>query len=169
MCLETILHLLKIKYTSSYQDFKELQYVDLQLDLQRITSPRALFIHLDKRLSREHCLDYTHSYFFKTWSFKKVGSAWPGRKLGNLGNLGCFLPRFLNSSFRFWLSGKIENSEVRKLGIIFLRLPSFRFATFSFFFLNYFFFFINVLSKSLFYICNYSSTLYFVNMVRLSH
>ena len=32
------LHLFKIKYISSYQGFKELQYVDLQLDLQRITS-----------------------------------------------------------------------------------------------------------------------------------
>ena len=31
MCLEIIFHLLKIKYISSYQGFKELQYVDLQL------------------------------------------------------------------------------------------------------------------------------------------
>ena len=36
--LETILHLLKIKYISSYQGFTELQCVDLQLDLQRITT-----------------------------------------------------------------------------------------------------------------------------------
>ena len=31
MCLETILHLLKMKYISSYQGFKASQYVDLQL------------------------------------------------------------------------------------------------------------------------------------------
>ena len=65
----------------------------------------------------------------------------PGRKLGKLGNLGklgIFFPRFLNASFRFWLQGKIENLEIRKLGIIFPRFPrfprfpSFRFATFHF-------------------------------------
>ena len=38
MCLETILYLLKIKYISCHQGFKELQYVDLQLDLQRIAT-----------------------------------------------------------------------------------------------------------------------------------
>ena len=34
MCLETILHLFKLKYISSDEGFEELQYVDLQLDLQ---------------------------------------------------------------------------------------------------------------------------------------
>ena len=38
MCSENILDLLKIKYISSYRGFKELQYLDLQLDLQRITT-----------------------------------------------------------------------------------------------------------------------------------
>ena len=38
MRLETFLKLFKIKYVSSYQGFKELQYVDLQFDLQRITT-----------------------------------------------------------------------------------------------------------------------------------
>ena len=82
----------------------------------------------------------------------------------------------------------IENSEIRKLEIKFPRFlrfprfPSFRFATFSFsflffflfysfdlplfHFLSYFFlFFINVFSVSLFYICNYSSTSYFINII----
>ena len=36
MCLETIFHLLKIKYISSYKGFNGLQYVNLQLDLQKI-------------------------------------------------------------------------------------------------------------------------------------
>ena len=64
---------------------------------------------------------------------QKKGS---GRKLGNLGN---FFPKFLSPSFEFWLQGKIENSDIRKLGIIFPRFPtfpifpSFRFAIFSFF------------------------------------
>ena len=40
MCLET-LHLLKIKYISSYQGFKGLQYVDLQVDLQRIKTCKS--------------------------------------------------------------------------------------------------------------------------------
>ena len=101
-----------------------------------------------------------------TWmgSSRKLG------ELGNLENLGNFFPRFLNPSFRFWLYGKIENSEIRKLGIIFPRFPrfptfpSFGFATFSFSFIIFFSFFINVFSSSLFYICNYSSTL-----ARLSH
>ena len=60
----------------------------------------------------------------------------PDQKLRKLGN---FFLRFLNLIFQFWLQGKIENLEIRKLGIIFLRFPrflrflSFRFATFSFF------------------------------------
>ena len=75
----------------------------------------------------EMCLLF---YFFLRDKF------WPGRKLGELGN---FFPRFLNPSFRFWLWDKIENLEIRKLGILFPRFPkfsrflSFRFATFSFF------------------------------------
>ena len=91
----------------------------------------------------------------------------PGRKLGN------FFPFFLNLSFRFWLQGKIENSEIRKLGITFPRFsrfptfPSFRFATFSFSFLFFSPFFVNVFSNSLIYICNYSSTHYFINTVSL--
>ena len=50
---------------------------------------------------------------------------WPGRKLGNLRKLGNFFLRCLNPSFRFWLQGKIENLEIRKLGIIFLRFSRF--------------------------------------------
>ena len=42
-----------------------------------------------------------------------------------------FFPRFLNLSFRFCPTAKIENSEKRKLGIIFPRFPSFRFAIFD--------------------------------------
>ena len=63
----------------------------------------------------------------------------------------------------------------RKFGIIFPRFPrfptfpSFPFATFSISSLIFFSFFINVFSKSLFYICNYSSTLCFIDTVRLSH
>ena len=63
----------------------------------------------------------------------------PGRKLGNLGNLVNFFQRISNPSFRFWLQGKIENSEMGKLGIIFPRFPrfptfpSFRLAICSFF------------------------------------
>ena len=63
--------------------------------------------------------------------------------------------------------GQIENLEIRKLGIIFPRFlrfpkfPSFRFATFSFSFLIFFFFYrLNIFSGTLFYICNFSSTLY---------
>ena len=44
-----------------------------------------------------------------------------------------FFSRPLNVTFRFWLYGKIENLEIKKLGIIFPSFPSFRFATFSFF------------------------------------
>ena len=36
MCLK--IFFIYLKYISSYQDFKELQYVDLLLDLQRITT-----------------------------------------------------------------------------------------------------------------------------------
>ena len=71
----------------------------------------------------------------------KIEEIRPGQKLGNLRNLinlGNFFPRFLNPSFRFYPTAKIENSEKRKLGIIFLRFlrfpkfPSFQFAIFSF-------------------------------------
>ena len=105
--------------------------------------------HQNNNLLRRHAIDWR-----------------PGRKLENLGNLknlGNFFPRFLNPSFRFWLQGKIENSEIRKPGIIFPRFPrfpSFGFANFSFSFLTFFFFFINVFSNLLFYICSYSSTLH---------
>ena len=89
------------------QGFKELQYVDLQLDLQRITTWKVVryffkslkyvsrtaailswlvldflvhfcscFIHLEKRLRHDYCLDYTYSCFFKTRSFRKAGSGW---------------------------------------------------------------------------------------------
>ena len=50
-----------------------------------------------------------------------------------------FFSEIFKSDFSFWLQGKIENLEIRKLRIIFLRFPrflrflSFRFATFSFF------------------------------------
>ena len=40
---------------------------------------------------------------------------------------------------------------------------------FFIFFLIFFSLFTNVFSKSLFYICNYSPTLYFINAVQLSH
>ena len=56
----------------------------------------------------------------------------------------------------------------RKLGMIyprfprFPRFPSFRFATLSFSLLVFFFFFKNGFSVSLFYVCNYSSNLYFL-------
>ena len=72
-------------------------------------------------------------FLFKKRPVRKI------RNLGNLGNLGNFFPRFLNPNFRFWLQGKIENSEIRILGIIFARFlrfstfPSFRFAIFSFY------------------------------------
>ena len=59
----------------------------------------------------------------------------PGWKLGNfknLGNLRNFFPRFLNPSFRFCPTAKIENPEIRKLEIIYPRFPSFQFAIFSF-------------------------------------
>ena len=67
----------------------------------------------------------------------------------------------------------LEISEIRKLGITFPRFsrfptfPSFRFATFSFSFLFFSPFFVNVFSNSLIYICNYSSTHYFINTVSL--
>ena len=94
---------------------------------------------------------------------------WPVQKLRNLGSLGN-LGIFLNPSFRFWLQCKIENSEMRKLRTLFPRFPrfrSFRFATFSFlisFILLCMFFW-----KSLPYICKYSSTLYFSNIVQQYH
>ena len=49
---------------------------------------------------------------------------------------GIFFLRFLSPSFRFWVQGKIENLEIRKLGKIvprffrFTRSTSFLFATF---------------------------------------
>ena len=52
------------------------------------------------------------------------------RKLGNLGNLenlGDSFPSVFNPSFLFRVKGKIENSDMRKLGIIFSRFPSFQF------------------------------------------
>ena len=99
----------------------------------------------------------------------------PGQKLGNLGNLGIFFPRFFNPRFPFWLWGKIKNSKLRKLGITFPRFSRFSsFVEFSIchffiFFLNCFSFFINIFSNCLIHICNYSSTRYFINTVRLSH
>ena len=75
--------------------------------------------------------------------------SWPGRKLGKLGNS---FPRFLNPSFRFWLLGKIENLEIRKLGIIFPRFPSFRFASFHFS-KNFFFSIFNSRQFRTFYLC----------------
>ena len=77
----------------------------------------------------------TAPYLFKCTLLSFSITRGPGRKLrklGNLGKLGNFFPRFLNRSFRFWLQGKIENLEIRKLGIIFPRFPSFQFATFHF-------------------------------------
>ena len=105
---------------------------------------------------------------WSSWSseeFDYLGRlSWPGQKLGKLGNLGklgSFFLRFLNLSFRFCPTAKI-----RKLRIIFPRFQrfprfaSFWFATFSFCFLIFFSLFRNAFSGSLFYICNYSSTLY---------
>ena len=72
----------------------------------------------------------------KPWKHDTPLSTGPGRKLGKFGN---FFPRFINPNFRFWLQHKIENLEIRKLGIIFQRFlrfprfPSFRFPSFSFF------------------------------------
>ena len=63
----------------------------------------------------------------RTKSFFTVFS-WPGRKLGKLGNLRKLekiFPRFLNAGFRFWLKGKIENLEIRKLGLKFPGFPRF--------------------------------------------
>ena len=56
MCLETILHLLKIKYISSYQGFKGLQYVDLQLDLERIKTCKGSKNYLDLQLDLQRII-----------------------------------------------------------------------------------------------------------------
>ena len=64
--------------------------------------------------------------------FQHLNIGRSGQKVGNLGNrenLGKFFSRFVDPSFRFWLWGKIENSEIRKVGIIFSRFP--RFPTFQ--------------------------------------
>ena len=107
----------------------------------------------------------------------KVLNCRPGRKLGNFGNLGNlrnFFSEFFKSEFSILAVGQNRKLGKKKLGIIFPRFPrfptfpSFRFATFSFSFLFFFSLFINVFSKFLFYICNYSLTLYFINTVRLS-
>ena len=59
----------------------------------------------------------------------------PGRKFGNLRNLGNLFLRSWNPNFRFCPTAKIENSEIRKLRIIFPRFPSvwfiYRFFIFS--------------------------------------
>ena len=113
--------------------------------LYRLCAKRALRNSelTDKEASQKHKnIDNIHAFFF-CLSFLCISNKffitkllWPGRKLGRLGNLGklgIFFPIFLDPSFRFWLWGKIENLEIRKLGILFPRFPRFRFATFSLF------------------------------------
>ena len=109
-----------------------------------LTSNAILRIEKDCLYTRPEWLRLKRKLFETKLSriFQHLNIGRSGQKVGNLGNpenLGNFFPIFIDPSFWFWLWGKIENSEKRKVGIIFSRFPrfptfqSFRFVAFSFF------------------------------------
>ena len=82
-----------------------------------------------------------------------------------------FFSKIFKSDFPFWLQGKTENLEIRKLGNNFSEIfkisdfSEFSISHFFIFFLNLFFSFLKMFfSNSLICISNYSSTLYFTTL-----
>ena len=86
-----------------------------------------------------------------------------------------FFPEIFKSEFSILAVGKKRKfgnkdtrnniSEISEIS----EVSEFSIFHFFIFFLIFFSFFTNVFSVFLFYICNYSSTLYLTNIVRLSH
>ena len=109
-----------------------------------LPSNAILRIEMDYLYTRPEWLRLKRKLFETKLSriFQHLNIGRSGQKVGNLRNpenLGKFFSRFIDPSFRFWPWGKIENSQIRKVGIIFSRFPrfptfqSFRFVAFSFF------------------------------------
>ena len=106
----------------------------------------------------------------KIWTFiGAMSKTWKPRKSPKSLK---FFSEIFKSEFSILALGqnqKLGNKKTRNTISEIFEVFGFLICHFFMFFLNFFKFFYKCFLISLFYICNYSSTPYFINIVRLSH